>query len=231
MIDLPRDVSASGHLVDALLRDGAITAGIALALSILWLLYALLRPRKVVTDSSSAILGTLAAVAFIALAVDVRLLVGSEAAVGALLGQPGALRVEVDARQWSWSFREAGPDGELGTPDDIVTTDELVVPAGTPIELQLAAVDVIHSFSLPNLRVKTDAIPGTITHTAFTATTPGDYDIACAQLCGVNHYKMKGRLRVLAPADYAIWLAAASRIAKVGFDPDDHDAAWGWPWH
>jgi cytochrome c oxidase subunit 2 len=72
---------------------------------------------------------------------------------------PSALRVEVTARQWSWTFRTAGPDARFGTPDDVVTLGELHVPIGRPVYVKLRSKDVVHSLYLPNFRTKIDAIP------------------------------------------------------------------------
>ena len=69
---------------------------------------------------------------------------------------PQALRIQVNAHQWAWDFRYAGPDGKFNNQDDIVTTNDLRVPIGVPVVLQLAASDVLHSFSLPHFRVKQD---------------------------------------------------------------------------
>jgi cytochrome c oxidase subunit II len=96
--------------------------------------------------------------------------------------------------------------------------------------IQLAATDVIHNFSLPNFRVKQDAIPGTITRLWFQAKATGTFEIACAQHCGVNHYKMKGLLMVLTPEAYALWAQEASRLSAESYDPADQAAQWGWSW-
>ena len=112
-------------------------------------------------------------------------------------------------QQWAWNFRYAGPDGMFNTKDDIVTFNELRVPAGHPVMLNLKAKDVIHSFYLPNFRLKQDANPGAITRSWFKALKTGNYEIACSQMCGWAHYKMKGDLIVLADADYARWMKEA----------------------
>src|SRR5205085_8846731 len=75
---------------------------------------------------------------------------------------PRTVRIEVNARQWVWEARYAGTDGRFGTPDDIVVTNHLRVPVGSKVLFQLASTDVIHGFSLPNFRVKQDAVPGMI---------------------------------------------------------------------
>ena len=104
---------------------------------------------------------------------------------------PNVVRVQVNGRQWMWDLRYPGPDGAFGTADDVETANELHVPVGAPVILQLAATDVIHSFSLPNFRIKQDAVPGQVNSLWFQATKTGTFDIACAQHCGIHHYKMQ----------------------------------------
>src|SRR5262249_4268167 len=126
--------------------------------------------------------------------------------------------------------RYAGPDGRFGTEDDIVTVSDIRVPAATPILIQLASTDVIHSFSLATFRVKQDAVPGMVNALTFEARAPGEHEIACAQHCGANHSKMRGVLTVLSAEDYAEWLAKAGADARRGYDADDKEAHWGWQW-
>lgn len=140
------------------------------------------------------------------------------------------LEVEVWAQQWAWNVRYAGPDGQFGTPDDIVTLDELHVPVGRPVVVHLKSKDVVHSFYLPNFRLKQDALPGAETRTWFAARLPGRYEIGCAQHCGASHYKMRGWLTVEAPDAFAAWLRHAAEDAALRYDPDDVEAHWGWPW-
>ena len=143
---------------------------------------------------------------------------------------PRTVRLEVSAHQWAWLARYPGPDGRFASEDDIVTLNDIRVPVATPVLIQIASTDVIHSFSLPNFRVKQDAVPGMITAITFEARVPGTYEIACAQHCGPNHYKMRGVLSVLSAEDYAEWLAKASADARRAYDPEDKDAHWGWQW-
>jgi cytochrome c oxidase subunit 2 len=150
---------------------------------------------------------------------------------------PRTVRVEVNAHQWAWDFRYAGPDGKFNTADDVVLWNELVVPKDRPVYLQLASTDVIHSFYLPNFRIKQDAMPGMVNHLWFKSKETGEFDIGCAQHCGTHHYKMKGHLTVLEDADYERWLATAYDNGKRQFDPADDDATialgtahWGWDW-
>jgi cytochrome c oxidase subunit 2 len=114
--------------------------------------------------------------------------------------------VEVTARQFEWRLRYPGPDGVIGTQDDIHHVNDLHIPVDTDILVNLKSMDVLHSFFLPNLRIKQDAVPGSKIPVWFRATEVGTYDIVCAELCGWGHYKMKGRLTVQSKTDYEAWL-------------------------
>jgi cytochrome c oxidase subunit 2 len=140
------------------------------------------------------------------------------------------LRVEVMAQQWMWSFRYAGPDDEFGTEDDVVTNNDLRVPTNTKILFHLTSKDVIHSFFVPNVRLKVDTIPGRITRVWWEVNRPGVYDIACAEMCGTHHYLMKAQLTVYSQEDFARWLATSEKIALNTNDPSDRNLAWGWKW-
>ncbi len=82
----------------------------------------------------------------------------------------------------------------------------MVVPAGKEVELIIRSQDVTHSFYVRELRLKQDAVPGMEIHMHFNATEPGDYEIACAELCGLGHYRMHSILTVMAPADFDKWM-------------------------
>jgi cytochrome c oxidase subunit 2 len=140
------------------------------------------------------------------------------------------LELEVYAQQWSWNIRYAGPDEQFGTADDIVLLDELHVPVDRPVLVKMKSKDVVHSFYLPNFRIKQDVLPGTITRLWFEARRPGVYELGCAQHCGVSHYKMRGLVTVESADDFARWLRAAADDAARRYDPDDNAAHWGWPW-
>jgi cytochrome c oxidase subunit II len=146
--------------------------------------------------------------------------------------QAGATQVEVTGMQFAWYFRYPGPDGKFGATkpelidpsaggeaalgldttdaaakDDIVS-GTMYVPVGREVEVILRAQDVIHSFFIPSMRFKQDAVPGLAIHMHFTPIATGDYEIACAELCGLGHYKMHGMLKVVSQDEYDKWLAA-----------------------
>jgi len=111
--------------------------------------------------------------------------------------------VEVTGRQFNWDFRYPGPDNELYTEDDLVRTDgKLYLPYDETVLLTINSADVLHSFFLPNLRIKQDVVPGMEQSMWFKSKEKGEFDIVCAELCGWGHYKMKGRVYFLDRAAY-----------------------------
>ncbi len=138
-----------------------------------------------------------------------------------------ALTVRMTAEQFAWNFHYSGADGVWGrtdpklidpgnpigldladphSADDVVTVNNLHIPVHQPIIVQLSSKDVIHSFWIPVLRVKQDVIPGMSIPVWFEARETGEYDISCAQLCGNNHYKMRGRVMIKPADEFAKWL-------------------------
>jgi cytochrome c oxidase subunit 2 len=142
-----------------------------------------------------------------------------------------ATHVEVTGMQFAWYFRYPGPDGKFGlakpeledpsaggegalgldtsdpaSKDDVVT-GIMEVPVNREVEVILRAHDVIHSFFVPAMRFKQDAVPGLAIHMHFTPTQTGDFEIACAELCGLGHYKMHGMLKVVSQDEFDKWLA------------------------
>ena len=116
------------------------------------------------------------------------------------------LKIEVMGKQFNWLVTYPGPDGKFGTEDDKTFDNEVHVPAGKPVIVVLKAKDVIHSFFVPNLRFKQDAVPGREIHGWFDASKPGKYEIPCAELCGFGHSGMRGWLFVHTPEDYQKWV-------------------------
>jgi cytochrome c oxidase subunit 2 len=112
----------------------------------------------------------------------------------------GCMEIHVVGKQWMWKIQH--PDGRR-------EINELHVPVGRPVRLQMISEDVIHSFFLPAMRVKMDVLPGRYTTMWFRPTKPGRYHLFCAEYCGTSHSRMTGELVVLEPADYAQWLRNA----------------------
>ena len=117
-----------------------------------------------------------------------------------------ALEIHVTGEQFAWNILYPGPDGKFGTPDDIATLNQLHFPVGKAVVATLSSKDVIHSFFLPEFRVKQDAVPGMKTRIWFEANKVGHWEIACAELCGLGHFRMKGFVTVDTPEDYQKWL-------------------------
>lgn len=141
---------------------------------------------------------------------------------------PNAVMIEITGEQFAWNIRYPGPDGVFGRTqpalydpnsnpvgidpkdpagvDDIVTLNTLAVPVNQPVTLSLGSKDVLHGFFLPNLWIKQDTVPGMRIPLRFTARETGEFELLCAELCGLGHYRMKGTLSVLPADQYAAWL-------------------------
>ncbi len=138
--------------------------------------------------------------------------------------QPGVpLTVEVIGHQWWWEFRY--PDlGILTGGQGIATAGELVIPVARPVNLKITSVDVIHSFWVPELAGKTDAINGVINQSWLKADRPGAYFGQCAELCGVSHGNMRFVVTAVSPAEFEAW---ATNQAKDAVEPADAPAQAG----
>ena len=139
-----------------------------------------------------------------------------------------ALHVRMVAEQFAWNFQYPGKDGKFGKTDiaqisgdnplgidtedpagkdDLVTINNLHIPVHRPVIVDVSSKDVIHSFNIPVLRVKQDTVPGQLISVWFEATQPGHFELACAQLCGLGHYRMRGDVLIDTPEDFAKWEA------------------------
>ena len=114
--------------------------------------------------------------------------------------------VRVIAQQWAWRFVDPGLDGQLGTPDDVETVNEMHITIDKTYHYKLESTDVLHSFSVPVFRLKQDAIPGRIITGWFKPTKTGSFDIQCAEICGIGHALMPAKLVVESEADHRRWL-------------------------
>lgn len=108
-----------------------------------------------------------------------------------------AIEISVFAQQYSWIFV---------FPNDKETENELVVPLGKPIKLNITSEDVLHSFSLPAFRIKVDAVTGMDTYAWFNADRLGEFDILCVEYCGVDHSFMTAKLKIVPEGEYLRWL-------------------------
>jgi cytochrome c oxidase subunit II len=130
--------------------------------------------------------------------------------LGSLTPTKGALQIHVIGKQWMWKTQHPNGAREINT---------LHVPVGEPVTLLMTSEDVIHSFFVPEFRIKQDVLPGRYTQTWFVATKPGTFHLLCTQLCGTEHSRMVGSVVAMKPDDYAKWTAAqpqADDIAREG---------------
>jgi len=118
--------------------------------------------------------------------------------------------IRVIGQQWAWTFQHPGPDNELDTDDDIFTVDELHVEVEKTYHFRLESRDVLHSFSVPVFRLKQDAIPGRSIVGWFRATVEGEYDVQCAEICGIGHGVMAARVSIENPNQHAAWISESS---------------------
>lgn len=120
---------------------------------------------------------------------------------------PAEVEVRVTGKQFNWQILYPGPDRQFDTADDYQIDNDLHVPVNAVVHVHLSSLDVIHSFFVPQLRLKQDAVPGHNITAWFQATKPGVYEIPCAELCGFGHSGMKGTLYVHTPEEYDAWKA------------------------
>ena len=119
---------------------------------------------------------------------------------------PSDLVIQITGKQFNWEIVYPGPDGKFGTEDDLQIDNELHVPVGKVVHVVLKSKDVIHSFFLPHLRLKQDAVPGREIQAWFEATKPGQFEMPCAELCGFGHSGMNGQLIVQPQEEYEKWV-------------------------
>ena len=139
-----------------------------------------------------------------------------------------AIHVDVMAWQWGWQYRLPGDDGKLGSTkvanindnnpfgiiledpngkdDVLIQSDVLHLKNNRPVKILLRSVDVLHNWYVPQFRAKMDAVPGVVTYYWFEPNKVGEYEVLCAEYCGVGHYGMRGRVFVKSEPDYENWL-------------------------
>ena len=114
-------------------------------------------------------------------------------------------------KQFEWNFVYPGPDGQPGTADDFTMRNQLHLANNKPVLITLESEDVIHSFFIPNFRIKQDAVPGMHIRVWFQPTETGTYELGCAELCGLGHYRMRAVVTVHTQEEYDRWLAERSQ--------------------
>jgi len=216
----PIDVSTNGHKIDDLLHLTTIEIGIAFMLVVVLLVSFMILYRERSGHSALydhgnrwphlALTGCLALCVYFFIDLNIADL---SAKVWDELREnmpdpDKSLTVRVYAQQYAWNFQYAGADGEFDTADDITTINQLHIPAHQAVIVEMRSKDVIHSFNLPNFRLKQDVVPGMLTRLWFEATQTGEFEIACAELCGLGHYRMRGILTIQNNEEFKIWLQA-----------------------
>lgn len=166
--------------------------------------------------------------------------------VNAFPDTDNAVEIRVVAEQFAWNFHHPGLDNKFGKTslefydkqsnplgidpkdpngkDDVVTINQLYLPIGRPAILHISSKDVMHSFGVPQMRVKQDAIPGLSVPVWFTPIKTGQFDVVCSQLCGIGHYRMKATVNVKSEEDYQDWLTQNSKPA--GSEEEGYDSFW-----
>ena len=214
----PEDISKSGHVVDQLFYLALSLTTVAFVAVLGILFYFLIRYRSGANpkahytkgDSRPALVLTLTLAILVFILIDLNLAFHDDEAWSVLWKKPGAgqaLEILVEPEQFAWNATYAGADGVIGTADDVKTLNDVHIPVNRPIVIDLRSKDVIHSFFLPNFRIKQDAVPGIVTHLTFEAVKTGNYEIACAEHCGLGHYRMRGALTVHTPEEFDAWLS------------------------
>jgi cytochrome c oxidase subunit II len=161
---------------------------------------------------------------------------------GAFVSPPDdAHEVEVIGQQWHWTFRFPGQDGQFGAvhnsfisddnpfginPDDPRARDDrlvegpvMLLPVDRPVRLVLRSKDVLHNFKVANFRAKMDMVPGQTSYMWLTPTRLGEYDLICAQLCGIGHFAMRGKVRVVEQEEFDEWLTGLPTFAQTQARP------------
>jgi cytochrome c oxidase subunit II len=228
----PESISEHGPLVDRQFTITIVVCGIAFAAAQIGLGWVVWKYRDTSSTTRATyshgnnrlevVWTVVTAVVFISLAI-----MGQRvwASLHLHAAPAGSYTIEVVAQQFSWNFHYHGKDGAFGRTDpkliddsalnyvglddtdpnakDDTVVSTLVVPVNRPVELILKSKDVTHSFFVPQLRFKQDLVPGMAIPVHFTVTKTGKYELACAELCGMNHYKMKSYMLVLPENEFS----------------------------
>lgn len=231
----PRDVSTTGYWIDKLFYLGFwLTLGtFIIVISILAISLANHRKKEgrkahyTHGNSPQALMLTIGLALAVFFIIDINLAYHDhhawEAIWGARKHDQNPLKIEIMPEQFAWNIRYAGVDNQFGTEDDITTINDMHVPVNRPVHVALKSKDVIHSFFLPNFRIKQDALPNVVTRLGFEAKEEGRFDIACAEHCGLGHYRMRGIMTVESESAFNEWFLKTGQSGTA--TPN-----WGWEW-
>lgn len=233
---LPFDASVNGHVVDNLIYIVHVFMALLFVGWFIYLVQALFRFRARPGHKADYHPKHTKFSSYVEIAVvifEVVLLVGFSFPIfGAyrdkLPPKDKSLEVRIIAEQFAWNVHYPGVDGVFGkknpklmgpgnpigldktgdpaAQDDIVAINQLHIPVGKPVIAHLSSKDVIHSFYLPVMRVKQDTVPGHEVSVSFEAAKTGKFEIACAQLCGLGHYRMRGFFFIDTPEQFDTWI-------------------------
>ena len=236
---LPADISAHGAAIDQLIWVVHIFMAVLFVGWLCFLIYSLVRfrarPGHKADYHGRHFKATTYLEVFVAV-FEAVLLVGFSFPVlqqvrNEMPAKDKSMEVRVVAEQFAWNVHYPGADGKFGrsraklmnpnsplgldpkdpaSADDIVSINQLHIPVNQPVIVHLSSKDVIHSFALPVMRVKQDVLPGQEIPVWFEAKKTGNFEIACAQLCGLGHYRMRGFFNVHTREEFDKWLAGAA---------------------
>src|SRR5260221_2406221 len=202
----PQQASEQAATIDALYFFlVAVTGLFALLIAVLVVVFAIKFHRRHDDEVGEVIHGSLALEllwTIIPLGITMVMFVwGAQVFFHMTRAPKGAMEIYVVGKQWMWKAQH---------PDGAREINELHVPVGRPVKLIMGSEAVIHSFFIPDFRVKADVVPGRYNHLWFTASKPGKYHIFCTQYCGTKHSGMIGWVTAMVPADYQTWLSGGS---------------------
>jgi cytochrome c oxidase subunit 2 len=211
---LPLQASIEAITIDALIGWHLTMIAFLFSLVVVFMLYAIAVFRKRNGDESEGehfegttfleIVWTVAPLIFVV----VFSFYGINALATVTRGESNEVEVTAQGQQWTWIFQY--PNG--------IVSPELVLPVDQRVNVTLHAIDVLHSFWIPEMRVKQDTVPGQATNIRFTPIVTGEFKVRCAELCGLNHWSMESPVRIVSPEEYEQWVTeqlAAQNIEVV----------------
>lgn len=202
-LPLPVQASIEALTIDALIGWHLLLIAFLFSLIVVFMLYSIVVFRKRDGDEGEGEHfegNTVLEIAWTVLpliAVVVFAFYGINALATVTQADPNELTVHVTGRQWSWTFEY----------DEGFISPELVLPVDERAHMVMTSTDVLHSFWIPEMRVKQDLVPGQDTEIRFTPIVTGEYKLRCAELCGLTHWNMLAPVRIVEQAEYDQWVS------------------------